>query len=409
MGSNSQGRLGIGNKSIRQSSSPCLVEDLVDYNCRQVACGWGHSIAIMDRGEIFTWGVGEHGALGYGSNDSAWSPVSITLDPHNSVGAKKAAAGSRHSAFVSEIGTLYTCGSGDAGQLGTGKRDSKFVPEQVTLISERVTDVACGIFHTLILTENGRVYATGGNSFGQLGIGTKKNTNIPTRIKDFERVRVQKIACGHHSAALTEKGDVYVWGTGIFGEYLLPTKYSPSDYYYQDISIGGFFGSAIDEYGVPWTWGSNTSGELGQGDFDPRSQPTKIEFLHGKRVQKISCGGSFVIALGETRRERGTGSIGSPKRESGANTTLDISRSSNFRDSVKGLDTSTQQSKRRGEELSDRVETIPDLGRGPRSRTPGPVKAYANTGKYRSPFRNDNQRMRNSMDEIALDERSRLE
>lgn len=47
MGSNTQGRLGIGNKSIRQSSSPCLVEELVDYNCKQISCGWGHTVAVM--------------------------------------------------------------------------------------------------------------------------------------------------------------------------------------------------------------------------------------------------------------------------------------------------------------------------------------------------------------------------
>lgn len=77
-----------------------------------------------------------------------------------------------------------------------------------------------------MLTERGRVYSTGGNTFGQLGIGNKKNTNIPTRIKDFDRHNVVKIACGHHSAALTDRGDIFIWGTGIFGEYLTPVKFS---------------------------------------------------------------------------------------------------------------------------------------------------------------------------------------
>jgi len=70
------------------------------------------------------------------------------------------------------------------------------------------------------------------------------------------------------------------------------------------LSVGGFFGSAVDEGGLVWTWGSNTSGELGQGDFQPRTHPTPIGYLQGKRVQKISCGGSFVIALGETKKDK---------------------------------------------------------------------------------------------------------
>lgn len=47
MGSNSEGRLGIGDKNMRQSSSPCLVEDIMSFNCFQVSCGWGHTVAVM--------------------------------------------------------------------------------------------------------------------------------------------------------------------------------------------------------------------------------------------------------------------------------------------------------------------------------------------------------------------------
>ena len=42
------------------------------------------------------------------------------------------------------------------------------------------------------------------------------------------------------------------------------------------MDIGGCFGLALDLEGIVWTWGSNTSGELGTGDFDPRSTPVPI-------------------------------------------------------------------------------------------------------------------------------------
>jgi len=64
----------------------------------------------------------------------------------------------QHKFFTSltrkELGTLYVCGSGDAGQLGTGKREKEVFPVQMTLMTERVKDVACGVYHTLILTGN---------------------------------------------------------------------------------------------------------------------------------------------------------------------------------------------------------------------------------------------------------------
>lgn len=36
------------------------------------------------------------------------------------------------------------------------------------------------------------------------------------------------------------------------------------------MDIGGSFGCGIDMKGKVWSWGSNTSGELGVGDFNQR-------------------------------------------------------------------------------------------------------------------------------------------
>jgi X-linked retinitis pigmentosa GTPase regulator len=66
----------------------------------------------------------------------------------------------------------------------------------------------------------------------------------------------------------------------------------------KDIAIGGCFGAAIDVNNLVWTWGSNASGELGVGDYEPRVNPFPIVALQGKTVTKLSCGGSFAMALG---------------------------------------------------------------------------------------------------------------
>ena len=183
------------------------------------------------------------------------------------------------------------------------------------MITERIIQIACGVFHTLILTsiklkdhllieftDKGKVYAFGGNSFGQLGIGNKKNTSVPLRIEELDRHIIVKIACGHHSAALTDKGEIFIWGTGIFGEHLSPIQFTQSNVFFRDIEIGGFFGAAIDDNKLVWTWGSNTSGELGLGDFEPKIAPFPNMLLQSKRVSQLSCGGSYVIALGKVAK-----------------------------------------------------------------------------------------------------------
>ena len=62
--------------------------------------------------------------------------------------------------IFSANGKAFVSGSGESGQLGIGKTEKEFVPKEVTLIHDRVRQVACGFFHTCILTCN-RAFVTG--------------------------------------------------------------------------------------------------------------------------------------------------------------------------------------------------------------------------------------------------------
>ena len=59
----------------------------------------------------------------------------------------------------------------------------------------------------------------------------------------------------------------------------------------------------MDQKGMVWSWGANKLGELGVGDTDPRIHPYPVLTLKGKVVNYISCGGSFVIALGRNLKK----------------------------------------------------------------------------------------------------------
>ena len=79
-------------------------------------------------------------------------------------------------------------------------------------------------------------------------------------------------------------------------------KFSNSSARFKDISLGAFFGAALDEDNNVWTWGSNANGELGVESNDPKGRITHNAFFDGKRVEYIACGGSFGIGIGETIR-----------------------------------------------------------------------------------------------------------
>eukprot|EP01022_Parablepharisma_sp_SALTPOND_P035408 TRINITY_DN951_c0_g1_i1.p1 TRINITY_DN951_c0_g1~~TRINITY_DN951_c0_g1_i1.p1 ORF type:complete len:825 (-),score=136.29 TRINITY_DN951_c0_g1_i1:11066-13540(-) len=194
---------------------------------------------------------------------------------------------------------MYTCGAGDAGQLGSGRREREFLPQKVAAIPEKSLEVAAGLFHTFAVGETGSLWAMGGNSFGQLGLGHKKGSVVPVKVAALTHAKIKKVSCGHHTAAITYSGELYVWGTGVFGELLLPQKVASIEKI-TDISVGGSFGIALDHTGKLWTWGANTSGELGVGDYEPRASPVPLEKLAAKSVIGISCGGAYALALGIT-------------------------------------------------------------------------------------------------------------
>lgn len=246
MGSNTDGKLGIADRSLRQSSSPCLVEDLASYRIAGISCGFAHTVAITEQGLAFSWGQGEHGALGISTLESQWAPVQMEIS--EIIRVKQASCGSRHTSIIAEKDyrrILMTCGSGEAGQLGTGKREKELIP--VTIQSgEDVKQVSSGVYHTMYVTVNGRVYVMGGNSFGQLGTGDKKSYSRPERISYLDGVYIDKVSAGQHSAAISDKGHLYVWGTGAFGEYLIPQRFNSGIGPIKDVSVGGSFGVALD-------------------------------------------------------------------------------------------------------------------------------------------------------------------
>jgi alpha-tubulin suppressor-like RCC1 family protein len=92
---------------------------------------------------------------------------------------------------------------------------------------------------------------------------------MPLRLRE-----IQQVACNHHAAAIGPNGELYFWGTGVFGTFYEPKLIIESDIV--DVSVGGCFGVAKDKTGLLWAWGKNSFGELCQQDKETRNQPHPI-------------------------------------------------------------------------------------------------------------------------------------
>ena len=299
MGNNTYGKLGIHSKSVSKSSSPCLVEALVQYKAIKISCGKGHTAAIVDDGQLVTWGCGLDGQLGLGNLQNYSAPQLVSAYSQENINAIAISVdcGANHTAVISNKGDLHMFGSCEYGQLGTGKYTNELLPVKVD-IGSRIKMIACGVQHTLLLNSMGKVFAAGNNSFGQLGIGNIKYALTFTRISTFDNSIVKNIAAGQNSAATTANGDLYIWGAGSFGEHLTPFRVKGLLNPIVSLSIGDGFGCSIDSIGGLYSWGSNRNSELGGGDYKPRNQPEQVTLLKNKKVTAVSCGANFVIALG---------------------------------------------------------------------------------------------------------------
>ncbi|XP_030837055.1 E3 ubiquitin-protein ligase MYCBP2 [Strongylocentrotus purpuratus] len=80
---------------------------------KQVTCGLHHSVVLLENGEVYAFGLGNHGQLGQRDSANRSSPVKIPLDEK----VTQVAAGSNHTVLLSETGRVYTCGSFQKGQL----------------------------------------------------------------------------------------------------------------------------------------------------------------------------------------------------------------------------------------------------------------------------------------------------
>lgn len=163
---------------------------------------------------------------------------------------------------------------------------------------KNIKAIACGYTHTLFLTKNKTIYASGSNTHGELGIG---NSNafayLPLKISKIKNENIVSIHASNYSAALTEKGDLFIWGTGAFGEYFTPQKLNSTKEKFTDICVGYSFGFAIDLNGKLFCWGDNKSGQLGFGDYEQRETLNENPNINGKKFKRLACGGLHMMAL----------------------------------------------------------------------------------------------------------------
>lgn len=266
------------------------------------------SAAVTGRGELYTWGQNDHNALGNGTKDNLYIPGKIL----NNV--KSVSLGYYNGAAVTKDGQLYMWGKNNEGQLGNGTIVSQSTPVKI-LADEAVKEVSLGtdmaFGYSAAVTTDGKLYMWGYNGNGELGNGEQGTVAAywkrePVRILEDEKIK--KICLSQrrgYSAAVTEDGQLYMWGSNSYGQIGNATTSNQTEpvklldgIKVKEIEIGSDERSAaIAENGSLYLWGRNDYGQLGTGDIDNRTVPFRLDQL-GK-VKTVRLGSNHTAAITE--------------------------------------------------------------------------------------------------------------
>jgi alpha-tubulin suppressor-like RCC1 family protein len=279
-GANNFGQLGLGNTT--NYSSPKQVGALTDWY-KFVAGAGDYSIAIKTDGTLWAWGQGSFGCLGLGSTTSYSSPKQVG----SLTNWKDISNGLYSSLAIKTDGTLWSWGWNDYGQLGLGNTTSYSSPKQVGLLTDWLSIAASGYYGFLAVKTNGTLWAWGRNNYGQLGLGNTTPYSSPKQVGALTNwLKISGGGYYGHSHAVKTDGTLWSWGINSSGQLGLgnTTNYSSpkqvgllTNWSYS--SSGAVSCLALKTNSTLWSWGDNSSGQLGQGNTTNYSSPKQVGAL----------------------------------------------------------------------------------------------------------------------------------
>ena len=251
-----------------------------------IAAGTYSSLVLQSDGTVAAWGDNRYGQLGDGTTEDRGTPgpVSILTD----VAAMAAICGESVLAIKAD-GTVWGWGANGSGQLGVQTRGNLSTPEKVLNLTD-VVAVATGYFHSLALKRDGTVWASGGVS------------SSPTQVSTL--TGVVAVAAGfQHSLAVKANGTVWGWGSNMSGQLGNGTwTHSSTPVQVSNltgvvaVAAGYHHSLALKNDGTVWAWGSNMQSQLGNPNFVGRHN-TPVPVSNLTDVVAVAAGPYHNLAL----------------------------------------------------------------------------------------------------------------
>src|SRR3990167_9364992 len=188
-GCNSNGQLGLSDTTHRNQAE--TIQGLPKI--KSIAGGWRHSLLLDCEGSVWVCGFNQYGQLGLGDTIQRYYPERVDRLSRSKSKIKrlpkiKSVAGGVHfSMFLDKLGNVWSCGANEEGELG---RERDWYPSdfpQKIIGLPPIFMVAGGNRHySVFLDIYGNIYTSGKNNRGQFGLGdTENRQHKPKRVKNI--------------------------------------------------------------------------------------------------------------------------------------------------------------------------------------------------------------------------------
>lgn len=275
-GLNADGQLGVNDTENR--SSPTVVADSTLY--KEVSAGHSHACGITINNVAKCWGSNSQYQI------SSTLPSEDRLAPLSSGNDyNKIAAGGFHTCAIRfDTGVVHCWGAGGDGQLGDGQSTTTGVHVTALGLTE-VSEIYAGLSISCAIDSINNTWCWGSNYYGQIGNGgSLLSYDSPVQVAGNHQF-VKLSLHSSHVCGIDSAGALWCWGNN--GAYQLglglpsdPTYNEPQEVspgtVFTDVAVGPYHTCAVEESGGIWCWGSDSTGQLGNGPDGNSAVPILI-------------------------------------------------------------------------------------------------------------------------------------
>lgn len=283
-------------------NTPLIVTYSGPGEWKQVRAGPFRAHGIKTDGTLWGWGLNGSGEVGNNATATVNSPAS-TAGTQN---WKEVAAIGPGTYGIKNDGTLWSWGGNDKGQLGDGSTTNRSSPGTTAGGGANWKVLGGHGNGGMAIKSDGTLWTWGNNWTGQLGDGTFNDRSSPGTTAGGGTT--WKFPCyntfGYHTGAIKTDGTLWMWGSNGSGELgdgttdfrTSPVTTAGGGTNWAFVGAGTDFSAAVKTDGTLWTWGNGGEGRLGSGATTSRTSPVTVAG-GGTTWKTVNCSGDACYAI----------------------------------------------------------------------------------------------------------------